>query len=162
MCQWVIETRAIPDVAPMRLHISRHYGCPFPCASRTEDGRLVAAGLLARGSNVSSSLPGTPTRSASGVFGGDLPPTVAGAATGLTQGASHRVPSSSPYALAHGDTVTPLKRRISIRLSTQIGGSRRRHSAARYRSATPARAFEDAFRFENGASGGVIRLRDAR
>ena len=41
------------DVAPRRLHISRHYGCPFCRTPRTEDGRHALAGLLACGSNAS-------------------------------------------------------------------------------------------------------------
>ena len=41
----------MPDVAPLWLHISRHYGCPFDRTPRTEDGRHVPAGLLACGSN---------------------------------------------------------------------------------------------------------------
>ncbi len=49
-----IETRGTPDVTPNRLHISRRYGSPFHQASRMEDGRLAAAGLLACGSDVSS------------------------------------------------------------------------------------------------------------
>ena len=45
------------DATPPRLLISRHYGCPLHRAPRTEDGRLARAGLLARGSIVSSHLP---------------------------------------------------------------------------------------------------------
>ncbi len=67
-----------------------------------------------------SSLPGAPTRSASGVIGEDLPLTVAGAATVLTLVASHRVPSSSRRACARLDTVTPLDGRRNGTLSTQI------------------------------------------
>ncbi|CEJ86282.1 hypothetical protein HYPGJ_30358 [Hyphomicrobium sp. GJ21] len=48
----MIMSLASPDAAPDRLHISRHSGIPFLQASRTEDGRLVSAGLLAHGSNV--------------------------------------------------------------------------------------------------------------
>ena len=43
----------MPDVAPLRLHISRRYGFPFHRAARTLDGRLATAGFLARGSSVS-------------------------------------------------------------------------------------------------------------
>lgn len=43
----------MPDAAPVWLLISRHSGKPFHRASRTVDGRLVAAGLLAHGSSVS-------------------------------------------------------------------------------------------------------------
>lgn len=67
-----------------------------------------------------SSLPGAPTRSASGVFGEDLPLTVAGAATVLALVAPHRVPSSSPRACARFDTVTPLNGLRNGTLSTQI------------------------------------------
>lgn len=52
----------MPDVAPNRLHISRHYGLPFLRASRTEDGRLVPAGLLAHGSDASLDLPSGESR----------------------------------------------------------------------------------------------------
>ena len=47
---------------PRRLHISRRYGCPLRRTPRASDGRLVLAGLLARGSIVLPSLPG-PSRS---------------------------------------------------------------------------------------------------
>ena len=43
MCQSVIKTPGIADVAPNRLHISRHYGNPFHQAARMGDGRLVSA-----------------------------------------------------------------------------------------------------------------------
>ncbi|CFX45363.1 protein of unknown function [Candidatus Filomicrobium marinum] len=73
----------MPDAAPNRLHISRHSGGPFIRAARTVKGRLATAGLLARGSNISLRPSRASTRSASGMFGGDLPLTVAGAATAL-------------------------------------------------------------------------------
>jgi len=47
------------DVAPNRLHISRHNGWPLHRAPRTEDGRHALAGLLALGSNVRFHLPST-------------------------------------------------------------------------------------------------------
>ena len=50
-CQKKTPQKGMPDVAPHRLHISRHYGFPLYRTPRTEDGRRVPAGLLACGSN---------------------------------------------------------------------------------------------------------------
>lgn len=51
-----LKTHGIPDAAPHRF-ISRHNGYPLFRAPRARDGRHAPAGLLARGSNVPSSLP---------------------------------------------------------------------------------------------------------
>ncbi len=82
VCQSVVKTPGISDVAPNRLHISRHYGKPFHRAARTGDGRLVPVGLLARGSGVSLQPSRLRLRAVSGMFEEDSPLTVAGAATG--------------------------------------------------------------------------------
>lgn len=56
------STADMPDAAPHRLHISRRYGSTLHRAPRTEDGRLVPAGLLARGSSAFSGLPTVPRK----------------------------------------------------------------------------------------------------
>ena len=50
-CQKMTPYQGMPDVAPHRLHISRHYGSTLYRTPRTEDGRHVMAGLLAHGSS---------------------------------------------------------------------------------------------------------------
>jgi len=89
-----------------RLTYSRRYGSPFHRAPRTEDGQLVPAGLLTRGSGAFSDLPEDLAEIVSGSFGADLPLTVAGAVPVLAQGAPHRVPFSSPSAKTESETVT--------------------------------------------------------
>ena len=59
----------------------RHYGCPLACAPRTGDGRLVPAGLLARGS--CASPPPSRRSPGSGIGKRRSPLTVAGAAAAL-------------------------------------------------------------------------------
>ena len=106
-CQRMTPYIGMSDVAPRRLHISRHYGCPFCRTPRTEDGRHVLAGLLARGSNASSDLPNGPEHgTVSGVCGVSLPLTVAGAATASgKQNSPYRVPFS-PSVREHRWTST--------------------------------------------------------
>lgn len=85
----------MPDVTPHELHISRRYGYPFHRAPRTEDGRPVPAGLLARSSDAPFSLPDTPEPGFSGINEESLPLTVAGAAAALPDTApAYRVPFS--------------------------------------------------------------------
>lgn len=105
---------------PSVAHISRLYGYPFLRASRTEDGRLVTAGLLAHGSDVTLQPSQRSEADRQWLCGKNLPLTVAGAATGSTTRSSHRVPSSSPRALARLDTVTPVKRRKTDTLSMPL------------------------------------------
>jgi hypothetical protein len=97
-CQRVVSTQGMPDVAPYRLHISRHYGLIRSTerpARRMGDLCRQVSWLAARASL--SGLPGGPTWIASGIFGEDLPLTVAGAASASSwrrSAASHRVPFS--------------------------------------------------------------------
>jgi hypothetical protein len=99
----VRATASISDETSHRFIHSHRYGFPLYRAPRAEDGQLVPAGLLARGSGVLSSLPDCLSETVSGVIGVNLPLTVAGAAAELTT--SHRIPSS-PEQLAPLGTVT--------------------------------------------------------
>ena len=79
---WITLVRpSLLTLPPRRLHISRRYGHPYPHAPRMTVGRLVPAGLLARGSGACLSLPaGRKTSGRSGIDEAGSPLTVAGAA----------------------------------------------------------------------------------
>src|SRR5271169_5610485 len=80
-CQKVTPYKGMPDVAPNRLHISRHYGSTLYRTPRTEDGRHVPAGLLAHGSSALLRPSQRAQRgTVSGICGVSLPLTVAEAA----------------------------------------------------------------------------------
>lgn len=75
-------------------HHSRRYGCPFPRTPRTEDGRPVSAGLLARG----SSAPLRPSRRCDAHrqwhFGARLAAYSCGGSRGIGRKCPYRVPFS--------------------------------------------------------------------
>lgn len=92
--QRLIEACGMPDVAPHRLHISRHYGLIRSTerpARRMGDLRRQVSWLAAQASV--SDLPAAPTWSASGICGVDLPLTVAGAASA----SKRRLPSLTVF-----------------------------------------------------------------
>lgn len=109
-------TNGKPDVAPLRLHIVRHSGFPFPRAARTLDGRPVTAGFLARGSNVFACLPSS-NSGCQWHSGQKLAAHSCGRSRGM--GSSCRI--------AFPCTVTPYLRRIGRPMS--MGKSPRRRSA---------------------------------
>ena len=90
-----------------RLTYSRRYGSPLYRAPRTEDGQLVPAGLLTRGSGALSGLPdGLNSEAFSGICGANLPLTVAGAVSALALDAPHRVPVFTVRTTCTNGTVT--------------------------------------------------------
>ena len=109
----------MPDVAPQRLHISRHYGCVRSTkASRKADGRLAMAGLLACG----SSVPFRPSRRdrASGICGKRLAAYSCGSSLGFD---TSRCFTVFPFILPHtrkcaDETIARLKRPKGVTKST--------------------------------------------
>src|SRR5688572_1872612 len=101
----------MPDVAPLRLHISRHYGLSVP--PRSPHGGWATCEGRSPGSRLWRLLRPSrhPNAGVSGVVGEDLPLTVAGAAPASTlQFVSHRVPIFIA-ARERGETLTRLERR---------------------------------------------------
>ena len=99
VCQRVLWTQGMPDVAPNRLHISRHYGLIRSTerpARRMGDLCRQVSWLAARASL--SGLPGVPRRSASDIIGEGLAAYSCGSSLGFDlapgSAASHRVPFS--------------------------------------------------------------------
>ncbi len=84
-----LRAASLPECRRRRLHCSRRCVPTLHRAPRTEDGRLVPAGLLARGSDARPDLPdrsGPLARgrgAVSGIYGQSSPLTVAGAASVL-------------------------------------------------------------------------------